>query len=56
MNQNNVYNHTDNNVRDVMRIYTCIYITVVLTSTAGQMAIGGKMCSQNSPKSHSGFT
>jgi len=28
----------------------------VLTRTAGQMAVGGKICCLNSPKSHSGLT
>jgi len=29
---------------------------VILTSTAGQIAVGGRICCLNSPKSHSGLT
>lgn len=43
------------NVAESVRVRTR-FSPVFLSSTAGQMAVGGNMCSLNGPKSHSGLT
>lgn len=43
------------NVAESVRV-NARFSPVLRSSTAGQMAVGGSMCSLNGPKSHSGFT